>query len=180
MPPKGWRKNKVSAPVEPGTVEAIAAYREAKAATDPVAAGAKELLERVAARTEATAAEPSGIDSVVDYDFLTADTYDPGKRLERRGLKADAGVRYHWINRDPRRVERRLNQGWQPTAGGSIVHGDSMLAQMPEARAKRLDQGLAEKRALAKNAYLDQINAEGRRTGMETFDGNKSLREGLD
>lgn len=184
------RKPKISAE----TAEAVAALSAAQAESAVAAeaaeeagnnkfiqAQARQLLERVEADRAATATdEPSGIEVAVDYDFLKQDPTDPAPRLAAKDLEVRSDHRYHWINNDPRRMQRRVQQGWAPVAGGSITNGSSTLASMPESKAALYDQQLTERRKIQRTAHIDRLEAEGARLGMPVFTGNKSLRDGLD
>jgi len=142
---------------------------------------AAELLARVEADVAARGTdEPSGVTVGTDYSFLRDDPTAPGPRLARKGVEERKDHRYHWINRDPRRIERRINQGWLPVAGGSISNGDSVLASMPEDRAKKLDAQIAERNRIRQGSAFTELEQVSRQTGVEVFDGNKSLRDGLD
>lgn len=184
------RKPKISTETAEAAAALNAATVEADAALDAAAeAGsnkfiqtqAKQLLERVEAERAAKATdEPSGVEVAVDYNFLKQDPTDHVPRLQRKEIEVRADHRYHWINRDPRRSERRLNQGWLPVAGGSVTNGDGVLASMPEEKAKQHDRQLAARNKLQKTAHIERLEAEGARLGMEVFTGNKSLRDGLE
>ena len=184
------RKPKVVAEVEVAAQALEVAKADAAVALEAAAeAGsnkfiqeqAKQLLERVEADKAARVTEePSGVEVVVDYNFLRQDPTDHTPKLAQHGVENRKDRRYHWINRDPRRSARRTNQGWLPVAGGSITNGDSVLASMPESKAKQLDMALAERRRIQQTAHIDRLEAEGQKTGMPVFTGNKSLRDGLD
>ena len=171
--------------------EAVEALRVAKAVTEATEAEtvnvhtmaevqAKQLLERIAAEKAAKADEPSGVEAGVDWNFIKEDVYDHKPILARRNIAENPDHRYHWINRDPRRVERRLNQGWLPVQGGSVTRGESMLASMPEAKAKRIDQMQRERTKNAQTAHIEVLHAEGNRQGMEVFDVSRSKSGKLD
>jgi len=179
------RKPKISAEV----AEAAAAFTSVKAEATEAEAGnnkfiqaqAKQLLERVEADKAAKATdEPSGVEVTVDYNFLKQDPTDFIPRLKRKDITVREDHRYHWINRDPRRMERRVGMGWLPIEGGSITNGDSILASMPKERADGLNRQLAERNKIQQTAHIERLEAEGAKQGMPVFTGNKSLRDGLD
>jgi hypothetical protein len=174
---------------QPEITAAITALEIAQAHTEAAEAGnnkfiqsqAKELLERVEADRAAKATdEPSGVELGVSYDFLKQDPTDFAPRLKRKEIEVRKDHRYRWINTSPRRMERRVNQGWLPVPGASVTNGDSILASMPEDRAAGMERQLVERREIAKTAHTRRLEAEGARLGMEVFTGNKSLREGLE
>jgi len=146
-----------------------------------IQAQAAQLLERVEADRAAKATdEPSGIEVGVDRDFLSQDPTKFTERLARKDIEVRKDHRYRWINRDPRRMERRVQMGWLPVAGGSVTNGDSALASMPQEMADAKQRQLAERKKLQTTAHIARLDAEGTKTGMEVFTGNKSLRDGLE
>jgi hypothetical protein len=165
--------------------KSIVALEAAKAATASaedgnnkfIQAQAKALLERVEADRAAKATdEPSGISVGVDNDFLKQDPTKFEDRLQRKGIERRLDHRYRWINRDPRRIERRIQAGWLPVQGASITNGDSVLASMPEEMAKTQEKQLADRKKIAETAHIQRLEAEGAKQGMEVFTDLTPLR----
>lgn len=141
--------------------------REAASLVD----GAKQLLERVAAEQEAKADEPSGIEVSVDWNFVRHDPSDPAPYLEKEGLRQEPDKAYCWLSSDPRVHDTRLHTGaWERVAGGRVRRGDLVLAERPKAVDKRKKDELNARRRLMRNAPMRQLDNEGARTGMDTFE----------
>ena len=168
--------------------KAVAALTMTKAANDDAVEGtnkfiqaqAAQLLERVERdRASRGTDEPSGIEAGVDYNFLAQDPTRFEDRLARKDIEVRKDHQYRWINRDPRRSERRVQMGWLPVAGGSITNGDSVLASMPKELANAKKQQLVERNKQQKVAHITRLEAEGEKLGMKVITGDSSDRDGL-
>jgi hypothetical protein len=137
-----------------------------------LADGAKQLLERVASEQEAKADEPSGIEVGTDWNFVRHDPSDVAPYLEKEGLPQESDKAYGWISTDPRVHETRLHTGkWERVAGGRVRRGaDLVLAHRPKDVDKAKKNELAARRRLMRSAPMRQLDNEGARTGMETFE----------
>lgn len=151
--------------------ELRASVEAARAELESIQAGAKELLERVAAEQAAKADEPSGIEVGVDWNFIHDDPSDPAPYLAKHGLEQEPDKAYGWISADPRVTTSRLNRGeWELVKGGQVKRGDTFLALRPKAVQARKEKELDARRRLMRQAPMRQLDAEGQRTGMETIE----------
>ena len=125
---------------------------------------------------------PSEADVDLDYDFLNYDPTDPTPHLRRCGVPEPeiktraASFRYRWCNTDHRLFDKRTWEGWVPvqTPTGTIKRGDTILCQMPLARAEKMDARIAERTALRADAamrrYEQEVSRYTKSGDFSTFD----------
>ena len=122
-------------------------------------------------------------DIPVDFDFLKYDPSDFHPYLIKAGLEEDPRMSYAWVEKDLRVWPRSMAHGWKPVAGGKISRGTVVLCSMPKARREAiLEHGRQRARDLLQ-APMRRVDMEAdkyRKSGFSTFDGPKSLRDGLD
>lgn len=165
-------KPKVEAP--PSADEVRAKERELTALQE----GATKMLDRIAAEKAAKGDEPSGIVVGTDYDFIRSDPSDPAPYLAEKGVPPRKDHAYGWLNTDSRVIGNRMAKGWKPVEGG-IKRGDLILASRPQELQDRETQQGLQRVKLMEQGPMRTFDADARKEGVETFTGNKSLKDGL-
>lgn len=133
-------------------------------------AGAKEMLERVAAEQEAKADQPSGITLGVDWNFINHDPLNASHYLREHGVEERKDVEYRFVNTDRRTVDKKLHKGWSPVKGGAVKHGDLMVCQRDKRICEQERAQVAALSRLRENAPMQSFDRDASNEGVPVLD----------
>jgi hypothetical protein len=157
------------------TLDELIAESKGKAAkNDALGESAAKALES----TERPATVDTPVEIDVDFDFTSYDPTAMAPYFADAGVDMDPSKSYRWISTDRRRIDRRLHAGWK--AINAVRHGDLVAAEIPTERLDKIRSQVKARDERLKNAHVDGLKAQARSMGFEPFDGDESLRAGLD
>ena len=118
-----------------------------------------------------------------DWDFRAYDPTEVAPHLVKHGIELDPASEYHWCELDSRVWPKRQAQGWKPVKGGAVSRGSTFLCTMPKTKVEKIrarNRRRTDDLMAAPMKRFEQEVSQFQGEHFHTFDGPKSLRDGLD